>query len=90
MFNAQNKHQTGLFPNVADNPVIAKTITPQPAKLMAQGLPKAARVFVRGNAGIHVVENFPLRRPVNGFQVFFDPWVVVNPPSQGSYAADWK
>jgi hypothetical protein len=31
----------------------------------AARLPEAARVFVRGNAAVHVVENFPLHCPVN-------------------------
>lgn len=84
----QNEHHTALFPNVANNPVIANPLTPQPAKLMTQGLPEAARVFVRGNPGVHVVENFPLHCPVNGLQVFFNPWVVFNRPSQGFCATD--
>jgi hypothetical protein len=66
VLDGQNKHHAGLFPNVANNPVIAQPITPQPAKLMTQGLPEAARVFIRGNAGVHVVENFPLHCPING------------------------
>jgi hypothetical protein len=60
VLDGQNEHHAGLFPNVANNPVIANPITPQPAKLMTQGLPEAARVFVRGNPGVHLVENFPL------------------------------
>ena len=88
MLDGQNKHEVRLFPNVANNPIIANAVTPQPAKLMTQGLPEAARVFVRGNAGIHVVENFPLHCPVNGLEVFFNPWVVFNRPSQDFYATD--
>ena len=42
VLDSQNKHHAGLFPNVANNPVIANTITPQPAKLMTQGLPEEA------------------------------------------------
>jgi hypothetical protein len=78
VFDGQNKHEAGLVPNVANNPVIANTITPQPAKIMTQGLPEAARVFVCGNAGIHVVKNFSLDCPVNGLEVFFNPWVVLD------------
>ena len=66
MFDGQNEHNLSLLSNVANNPVIANAIAPQPAKLMTQGLPEAARVFDGGNAGIHVVENFPLYYPVSG------------------------
>jgi hypothetical protein len=51
VLDGQNKHNADLFPNVANNPVIANAITPQTAKLKTQGLHGAARVFVRGNAG---------------------------------------
>ena len=56
---------------------------------MTQGLSKAARVFFRGNAAVHIVENFPLHGPVNGLQVFLNPWVVFNRPDQGFYAIGW-
>jgi hypothetical protein len=73
VLDGQNEHKAGLFPNVANNPVVANPITSQPAKLVTQGLPEAVRVFVRGNPGIHEVENFPLHCPVKGLQVFFNP-----------------
>jgi hypothetical protein len=66
VLDGQNKHHASLFPDLADNPIIANAITPQAAELMAQGLPEAARVFLRGNAGVHVVDNFPLHCPVKG------------------------
>jgi hypothetical protein len=53
---------------------------------MAQSLTEAARVFVRSNAAVHVVEKFPLHRAVYALQVFFNPWVVFNCPSQGCCA----
>jgi hypothetical protein len=80
VLDGQNEHHAVLFPNVANSPVIANPITPQPTKLMTQGLPEAARFFFRGNPGVHVVENFPLHFPVNDLQVFFNPCVVFNRP----------
>jgi hypothetical protein len=56
---------------------------------MTQGFSEAARVFLRGDAAVHVVENFPLHGPINGLQVFLNPWVVFNCPSQGFYEAGW-
>ena len=88
--DGQNKHHAGLFPNVANNSVIANAITPQPAKFMTQGLPEAAGVFVGCNAGVHVVKNFPLHGAVNRLQVFLNPRVVFNRPDQGFRATDWK
>ena len=83
MLDAQNKHYAGLFANVAKNPVIANTITPQPATPMTQRFPEAERLFVGANASVHIVENVPLHCPVYSLQVFFNPWVVFNGPSQG-------
>jgi hypothetical protein len=68
VLDGQHEHHAGLFPNVADNPVITNTIAPQRAKLMPQGFSKAVRVFGRGNAGVHIVENFPLHRPIMAFR----------------------
>lgn len=88
VLDGQHKYHAGLFPNVANDSVIANTITPQPSKLMTQGFSEAARVFIRGDASIHVVENFPLHCPVNGPEVLFDPRVVINRPGQGFCATD--
>ena len=90
MLDGENKHHASLFPNVTDNPVIPNAVAPQPAKLMAQGPPETARVFLRRNARVHVVENFPLHRAVNRPQVSFSPRVVFNRPSQGFCATGWK
>ena len=90
VLDGQNKHHAGLFSNVANNSVIANTITPQPAKFMTQGLPEAAGVFVGRNADVYVVKNFPLHGAVNHLQVFLNPRVVFNLPGQGFCATDWK
>lgn len=90
MFDAQDKHRAGLVPNLAEYPVIPNAVAPQPALVMAQRLAEASRVFLRGNAGVHVVEDFPLHGPVNGLQVFLHPWVVLNCPDQGSCVTGWR
>jgi hypothetical protein len=50
VFDSQDKHHAGFFPNFANDPVIPDAITPQPVSIMAQGLAKASRVLVCGDA----------------------------------------
>ena len=90
VLDGQNERSLDLIANVANNPVIPNPIRPQPTKLMTQRLTEAARVFLRRNPGIHVVENFPLHSPVNRPQVLFNPRVVFNRPGQGYYATDQR
>jgi hypothetical protein len=47
--------------------------TPLHKPIVAQGLTKPTWVFLRGNAGIHVVENFRPHSAVNTLQVSFNP-----------------
>ena len=90
MLDAQNKYRAGLVPNLADDPVIPNAVTPQPALVMTQRLAEASRVFLRGNASVHVFEDFFLHGPVNGLQVFLNPWVVLNCPDQGACVTGWR
>ena len=69
--------------NITNDPAIADTIAPKPAKRPGQCFSGAARVIQWGDAPVHVIDNPPGRWFVEFAQQALCGVGVLNRPSQG-------
>jgi hypothetical protein len=70
VLDRQHEDDAGLLPNFANDAIVPNAVTPEATVFMAQSLTEAARVFVRSNATVHVVEKFPLHCAIYALKVF--------------------
>jgi len=61
MADGYYQHQQLLVFDLAENPVIADPVTPQPGQLCFESLPEASRMGVAPNPFVEMGDDIPLR-----------------------------
>lgn len=61
MADGHDQHQQLLVFDLAQNPVIADPVTPQPGQVCFESLSEAARIGVARNPFVEIADDVPLR-----------------------------